>query len=108
MLTIDVGLAAGWSEEVWSGGNRARKAAAGVGDDADAGVDAGDPASIPCPRMERTTRRSGRRAQRLRGGSGRLGTTATVTEATAATGSRVDLGLGFARGGEKGQVEQVE
>ena len=62
-LTLEGWLDAGWSEEDRGGGNRARSAATGVGEDAGVGVDAGDPASIPCPRTKRTTRRRGLRAQ---------------------------------------------
>ena len=47
------------AEEVGGGVNLARNTAAGVGEDADVGVDAFDPAAIPCPRTVRTTRRSG-------------------------------------------------
>ena len=97
------------AEEVGGGVNLARHTAAGVGEDADVGVDAVDPAAIPCPRTVRTTRRSGG----VLSGSGEapVGGDATARRWRARgvfVGSRVRVSRGERARGEARVREQVE
>ena len=79
-LTLDAWVLAVVTEEVENGDERARRVAAGVGEDADGGDDAGDPAAIPCTRTKRTSRRRRRRGSIC---SGRSQSTATSSAAMA-------------------------
>ena len=59
LLTLDAWVRFVGAEVDGNGGELARSAAAGVGEDADGLLDARLPSSIPCTEMKRTKRRRG-------------------------------------------------